>query len=111
MSADTDLPFSIWVFLEESISQHRSVRDDSREDWAWLTSSSAGGIIQASSYKVAFYAMGGAFGLALIMIFFWMPETAYVRTGVVNLDTGSNNVGFPLVRVGLHSMLIFPGND
>jgi hypothetical protein len=36
--------------------------------------------------------MGGAFGLALIMIFFWMPETAYVRTGVVNLDTGSNNV-------------------
>jgi hypothetical protein len=38
--------------------------------------------------------MGGAFGLALIMIFFWMPETAYVRTGVVNLDTGSNNVRY-----------------
>jgi hypothetical protein len=38
--------------------------------------------------------MGGAFGLAFIMIFFWMPETAYVRTGVVNLDTGSNNVGY-----------------
>lgn len=51
-----------------------------------------GGIIQASSWKVAFYAMGAAFGIAFIMIFFWMPETAYVRTGVVNLDTGSNNV-------------------
>jgi hypothetical protein len=33
--------------------------------------------------------MGGAFGLTLIMIFFWMPETAYVRTGATNLDTGS----------------------
>ena len=52
----------------------------------------AGAIIQASSYKVAFNAMGGAFGLALIMIFFWMPETAFVRTGAVNLDTGSNDV-------------------
>lgn len=39
--------------------------------------------------------MGGAFALALIMIFFWMPETAYVRTGVVNLDTSSNNVNPP----------------
>lgn len=33
--------------------------------------------------------MGGAFALTLIMIFFWMPETAYVRTGATNLDTGS----------------------
>lgn len=57
-----------------------------------LASPITGGIIQASSYKVAFYAMGGAFGVALIMIFFWMPETAYVRTGTVNLDTGSNSV-------------------
>jgi hypothetical protein len=52
----------------------------------------AGYIIQYSGYKTAFYAMGGAFGVALIMIFFWMPETAFVRTGTVNLDTGSNNV-------------------
>jgi hypothetical protein len=52
----------------------------------------AGYIIQYSGYKTAFYAMGGAFGVALIMIFFWMPETAFVRTGAVNLDTGSNNV-------------------
>lgn len=30
------------------------------------------------------------------MIFFWMPETAYVRTGVVNVDTGSNDVCRPI---------------
>ena len=56
-----------------------------------------GGIIEASNYRVAFYAMGGAFGLALIMIYFWMPETAFVRTGVVNLDTGSNDVSGELI--------------
>jgi hypothetical protein len=36
--------------------------------------------------------MGGAFGAAFILIFFWMPETAYVRTGTINLDTNSNDV-------------------
>ncbi|KAL2669962.1 hypothetical protein Neosp_015128 [[Neocosmospora] mangrovei] len=52
----------------------------------------AGVIIQDSGYKVAFYAMGGGFGVALIMIFFWMPETAFVRHRAVNLDIGANNV-------------------
>ncbi|KAH7130023.1 major facilitator superfamily domain-containing protein [Dendryphion nanum] len=52
----------------------------------------AGYIIQYSGYKTAFYAMGGAFGIALIMIFFWMPETAFIRTGAVNLDTSSKNI-------------------
>lgn len=62
---------------------------------------------------MAFYAMGGAFGLALIMIFFWMPETAYVRRGVVNLDTGSNNVRYSLhlKSVGLNTILMIPGDD
>lgn len=54
----------------------------------------AGAIIQYGSYKIAFYAMGGAFGLALVLVFLWMPETAFVRVGAVNLDTGSNNVSF-----------------
>ncbi|TVY82324.1 putative MFS-type transporter [Lachnellula suecica] len=35
---------------------------------------------------------GRAFVICLIMIFFWMPETAYVRTGAVNLDTGSKDI-------------------
>jgi hypothetical protein len=36
--------------------------------------------------------MGGAFGVAFILIFFWMPETAYIRTNTINLDTNSNDV-------------------
>jgi hypothetical protein len=55
--------------------------------------------------------MGGAFGLALIMIFFWMPETAYVRTGVVNLDTGSNNVRYPLFLGKIGQRLTPTGYD
>lgn len=54
----------------------------------------AGAIIQYSGYKTAFYAMGGAFGLTLLLVFFWMPETAFVRVGAINLDIGSNNVSF-----------------
>ncbi len=38
--------------------------------------------------------MGGAFALALIMVFFWMPETAYVRTDALSIDTG-----YDLVRL------------
>lgn len=38
--------------------------------------------------------MGGAFALTLIMVFFWMPETAYVRTDALSIDTG-----FDLVRL------------
>lgn len=57
----------------------------------------AGAIIQYGSYKIAFYAMGGAFGLALLLVFLWMPETAFVRVGAVNLDTGSNNVSFDVL--------------
>lgn len=36
--------------------------------------------------------MGGAFALTLLMVFFWMPESAYVRKDVVNIDTGENSV-------------------
>lgn len=61
----------------------------------------AGAIIQYSDWKTAFYAMGGAFGLTLILVFFWMPESAFVRTGTVNLDTGSNNVSTTRIVVGL----------
>lgn len=32
--------------------------------------------------------MGGAFALTLIMVFFWMPETAYVRTDALSIDAG-----------------------
>jgi len=63
----------------------------------WLTTCHvAGAIIQYGSYKIAFYAMGGAFGLSLILVFLWMPETAFARVGAVNLDIGSNDVGFDI---------------
>lgn len=54
----------------------------------------AAAIIEYSSYRIALHAMGGAFGLALIMIFFWMPESAYAREAL-NIDTGDTNVNTP----------------
>ena len=55
---------------------------------SWL----AGAIIQASNWKVTMHAMGGAFVLQLILTFFFMPETAYHRSGAINIDTGRANV-------------------
>ncbi|KAJ5376928.1 cycloheximide resistance protein, partial [Penicillium cosmopolitanum] len=43
------------------------------------------------SYRIALHAMGGAFALTLIMVFFWMPESAYSRQSL-NIDTGEANV-------------------
>lgn len=65
----------------------------------------AGAIIQATSYKVAFYAMGAAFGIALVMIFFWMPETAFIRTGALNLDTGSEDVSVQTALLLAHLLI------
>jgi len=52
----------------------------------------AGPIIQYGSYKICLYAMGGAFVLQFILTFFLMPETAFKREGVVNIDTTAQNV-------------------
>jgi MFS family permease len=57
-----------------------------------LASPIAGSIIQNSSYRIAFHAIGGAFILQLILTWLFMPETAYHRTGVINIDTGSHTV-------------------
>ncbi|OGM40832.1 cycloheximide resistance protein [Aspergillus bombycis] len=51
----------------------------------------AAAIIEYGSYRIALHAMGGAFALALIMVFFWMPESAYVRE-TLSIDTGETNV-------------------
>ncbi|KAL2830305.1 major facilitator superfamily domain-containing protein [Aspergillus cavernicola] len=48
----------------------------------------AGAVIEYGDYQICLNGMGGAFALALIMVFFWMPETAYVRTDALNIDTG-----------------------
>lgn len=52
---------------------------------------SAAAIIEYGSYRIALHAMGGAFGLTLILVFFWMPESAYMREAL-NIDTGETNV-------------------
>jgi hypothetical protein len=51
----------------------------------------AAAIIEYGSYRIALHAMGGAFALTLIMVFFWMPESAYCRQAL-NIDTGEANV-------------------
>ena len=40
------------------------------------------------------HAMGGAFVLQLILTFFFMPESAYHRSGALNIDTGDKAVMF-----------------
>ncbi|KEF58952.1 uncharacterized protein A1O9_03795 [Exophiala aquamarina CBS 119918] len=52
----------------------------------------AGAIMEASNWRVVMHAMGGAFVLQLILTFFFMPESAYHRTGTLNIDTGKHNV-------------------
>jgi MFS family permease len=53
----------------------------------------AGAIIQASgNWRICMHAMGGAFVLQLILTFFFMPESAYYRTGALNIDTTQHNV-------------------
>ena len=52
----------------------------------------AGAILQNSSWRVVMNAMGGAFILQLILTFFFMPESAFKRTGTLNIDTGKHAV-------------------
>ncbi|KAJ5110041.1 cycloheximide resistance protein [Penicillium argentinense] len=51
----------------------------------------AAAIIEYGSYKIALHAMGGAFALMLVMVVFWMPESAYSRQAL-NIDTGEASV-------------------
>ncbi|KAJ6038630.1 hypothetical protein N7460_007347 [Penicillium canescens] len=49
----------------------------------------AGGVIEDGSYRISLHPMGGAFGLAFIMIFFWMTESAYAGRNALDIDTGN----------------------
>lgn len=57
-----------------------------------LASPIAGLIIQYGSYRTCLHAMGGAFIVQFLMTLFWMPESAYSRTGAINIDTGDRTV-------------------
>lgn len=50
-------------------------------------------MIDKGSYRIAMHAMGGAFVLMLLLNFFFMPETAFHRKNVLNIDTGDKAVG------------------
>jgi MFS family permease len=56
-----------------------------------LNSPIAGTIIQKYGWRVCCYAMAGAFVLQTILVFFFMPETAYHRAESLNLDTASQD--------------------
>ena len=47
----------------------------------------AGQLIQHYTWRVCSYAMAGALVVNLILNFFFMPETAYHRPGMLNIDT------------------------
>jgi len=55
-----------------------------------LASPIAGTIIQNNGWKVAFWIMGAFFAVQTILVFFFMPESAYHRADVLNLDLGSH---------------------
>lgn len=52
----------------------------------------AGAIIQYSSWRVCMHAMGGAFALQLLLTWLFMPESAYHRTGALDIDTTDKSV-------------------
>lgn len=49
-------------------------------------------MIDKGSYRIAMHAMGGAFVLMLLLNFFFMPESAFHRNNVLNIDTGGKFV-------------------
>ncbi|ERS98568.1 hypothetical protein HMPREF1624_05353 [Sporothrix schenckii ATCC 58251] len=57
-----------------------------------LASPIAGAIIQYSSSRVCLHAMGGAFVLQTLLTLFFMPESAFHRTGALNIDGGTHRV-------------------
>lgn len=52
----------------------------------------AGSVIEKGSYRIAMHGMGGAFVLMLLLTIFFMPESAFVRQGVLNIDTSDHSL-------------------
>lgn len=52
----------------------------------------AGSVIQEGSYRIAMHGMGGAFVIMLLLVIFFMPESAFTRLGALNIDTSDKTV-------------------
>lgn len=52
----------------------------------------AGSIIEKGSFRIAMHAMGGAFLLMLLLVLFFMPESAFIRHNVINIETSDKTV-------------------
>ena len=50
----------------------------------------SGAIYQNYGFAALYYGMGGAFILEFILVFFFMPESAYHRPSIFNFDTSSH---------------------
>ena len=55
-----------------------------------LVSPIAGSIIQNYGWRNCMYGMGGAYILQTILVFLFMPETAYHRADILNIDMTSH---------------------
>jgi MFS family permease len=55
-----------------------------------LASPIAGTIIEKHGWKVAFWIMGAFFAAEVVLVVFFMPESAYHRANVLELDLGSH---------------------
>lgn len=52
----------------------------------------AGSIIEKGSFRIAMHGMGGAMILMLLLVIFFMPESAFVRHNAINIDTSDKTV-------------------
>ncbi|EUC43241.1 hypothetical protein COCMIDRAFT_101296 [Bipolaris oryzae ATCC 44560] len=83
-----------------------------------LASPIAGSIIQYGSYRIAMYAMGGAFIIMFLLVFFFMPETAYHRDHNMNIDTSVHTLDIsekrkeqPVERIEDHARQSSPSSE
>lgn len=53
----------------------------------------AGQLIQHYTWRVCSYAMAGALVINLLLVIFFMPETAYIRS-TIKLDTTTQSVSY-----------------
>jgi hypothetical protein len=97
MSVASEWQYSISVYWAVSISQAQSVSSFA-ETIAAILILVAGSVIQKGSYRIAMHGMGGAMVLMLFLVIFFMPETAFLRQGTINIDTSGRNVDIGVAK-------------